>query len=520
MHHWPDCGCDATALTHLPMKRLLALLLALPFALRAQAIAGTVVRTDGTTPASGIVVQLLDAEGGGTVSRTVSSSRGTFFLSAPTTGGVRLEILRVGQRPFRSERYELTRSDTLRVRLVLPEQPITLAALNVREARRCTIRPDSGALVAQLFTQARTVLLGSTSARTEQQPVAAYATYRRIEDGDGRVRAPVAWRTHTDLTTRPFISLPADSLARVGYVATEGDSVVYRAPDAHVLASDAFLATHCLHVVEGTGARDGMIGIGFRPAARRGRIVDIAGTMWLHRADLSLDEVEYRYDPVPDDQRRSGIGGQVSFAQLPDSGWFVRAWSIRMPRLLVRRVAMGPIARGAALRLEALVNGVTEVGGDVLSVEVARTAWYMATTRLPMDTTSATEVDFTLVEQLAAAGCANSAPDRTGVLHGGVFDVDPDGTLPATPTGAADAIVTAEWKEQFRQVSRFGWTWKLMQQRTYADARGDWLVCHLPVGHALSVYADPRGDRVRDSDRLSVRLMESQPRLRVELRRR
>ena len=162
----------------------------------------------------------------------------------------------------------------------------------------------------------------------------------------------------------PFQSRPADELSETGFVQRDGRGQLYFAPDADVLLSDVFLDSHCFRLVQGDGRGEsaGLIGLAFEPVSTRGATVDIAGTLWLDPADSELQWLEFRYENLDPDIRSDDLGGRVEFERVPDGGWIVSEWWIRMPRVAQQR-------DGSTDRLRTYVEGFREAGGLVLEVQ-------------------------------------------------------------------------------------------------------------------------------------------------------
>src|SRR6476661_2372507 len=132
----------------------------------AQELRGSVVQSDGVSPASGAIVVLLRAASDSVIARAVTGARGFYALRAPAAGEFRVQVLRVGHRPMAVGRYTLGAGDVQLVDIALADAPVMLAAFDVREAARCDVRPDSARLVAQLYEEARKALIVSSTQAT------------------------------------------------------------------------------------------------------------------------------------------------------------------------------------------------------------------------------------------------------------------------------------------------------------------------------------------------------------------
>lgn len=292
-------------------------------------VRGVVVQADGVTPAAGVVVSLLDAEGAEVV-RALSGPAGTFSIRT-SAGRFGLRALRVGYRPVTLPSFDVASDEVRDVRLVLGGAAIRLDAVRVEGESSCRIRDDSALIVATLWEQARGVLAASTLTVGAEAYRSVLVRYRNL--------IPVGSRNVVDeyvtvvqvAGPNGFVALSADSLATQGFVVTAGRRSEFRAPDANVLLSPGFAATHCFRVTPPPREHPGWIGVAFRPAASRRGVGDILGTFWLDRESSELRKLEFSYTNVPSTMRSGDADGWVTFDRLPTGDWFVSAWTIRTP---------------------------------------------------------------------------------------------------------------------------------------------------------------------------------------------
>jgi Carboxypeptidase regulatory-like domain/TonB-dependent Receptor Plug Domain len=465
-----------------------------PRAVEAQAVRGTVVRSDGVTPAIGAVALLIGATRDSALARAVTSSRGAFLLRAPRAGSYRVRVLRLGQAPTTSGPFDLAEGQAVPLRMVLVDRPLVLARLDVRGKDDCRVRPDSGLLVAQLLSEARTALLASVSASLDGERISEYQRFARLEDTRGRLVAPAETLTVNTLAAQPFASLPPDSLARAGYVMAAGDSIQYFGPDAEVLLSDAFAAGHCFQVVDGTGERAASVGVAFRPVTSRRGVVDIRGTLWLDRATAALQVVEYTYDPIPDDERRAGVGGDVHFARTDGGFWFVSRWNIRMPRVAARRNILGP--RATASRTVRVVEGVRRTGGEVVAMFVNDQLAYrrpvsaVAVAPTPGITAGVVGISPDSIDRTTHSICGPiGAASDSGVVQGRVTS---NGT-----SGVGGATVVARWRDVEDVIGGSLVTYRNHQREALSVADGHYVLCGVPLGHPVTVFATQQNKRSR-----------------------
>lgn len=484
---------------------LLVLHVLTAWTLGAQQLRGTVLQPDGATPASGVVALLVSSRTDSVVARSVTALSGQFMLMAPNAGPFTLRLLRVGHRPQVRGPFDLRDGETRVDRVVLADQPVVLAQFNVRARDQCRTRPDSGLLVAQLLQEARTALFASVSANSDGDSWAEYRVFTRLEDTKRRLLAPEQNVEVTRFTARPFASLSPDSIARVGYVASDGDSVLYRGPDAEVLLSDAFAAQHCFQVVIGAGARAASIGVAFRPVARRRGVVDIRGTIWMHRETSMLESVEFTYDPLPDEAQRADVGGDVQFMRSEAGLWFVKRWTVVMPRISVRRIAARLAPRPAPSRTIRVVEGLQVDGGEVAALFVGDVAHYVNEKASGSTNAITPATPVAAMQQHLVCGAIGAGID-SGAVQGRI--------VAAPALAVANVRVVAEWRDSFTPVGASMITFRNHSREGVSVADGTFVLCDVPINVPLQIVAVRDGRRTRPID---VRLSLDEPVVTVDV---
>ena len=468
----------------------------------AQSVRGTVVMPDGVTPASGVVALLLRASSDSIVARAVTATSGGYLLRAPTAGEYRLRLLRLGQQPETVGPFVLQGDESIERNVVLVNRPIALARFNVRGKDECRTRPDTGLLVAQLLGEARKALLASVATSLDGEGTSEYQLFIRVEDTRRRPTRPEVTRTVTRPSARPFTSLSPDSLARVGYVVTADDSVIYHGPDAEVLLSDAFAARHCFQVVEAGADRAGAIGVAFRPVAVPPGIVEIRGTIWMERETGTLQSVEFTYDPIPDADRRAGVGGEVDFLRTESGLWLVKRWNIRMPKVALKQEPgiAGPMPTPP--RTVRVIEGIQRSGGDVLSVRVGSVSHYQRTapTGVVASAVTATRGDpMPVITEHPVCGPVGARSD-SGATAG---TVTTDGAQ-----GVAGATVVARWRDARLLNGATLVSYQDHERKATTVAGGDYVLCGLPLDHPITLFVERNGSR---STATSLRLTGDAP---------
>jgi len=337
-------------------------------ALAAQTVQGRFTSAAGE-PVPGARALLRDARGNPVASATTGRDGG-FVLRAPGGGRFALAVERIGYALTEAPAFTLGARETALKAVVANPRRVELPSV-ATAAGRCVANPGSAAETAAVWEEARKAL---ASARDHESSAYQYGVRRfwRQLDPEGRtiLRDSVAPAEVT--TGTPFVSSPAERVARTGFVENAGSDLVFHVPDAGILLSADFQARHCFALANGVG---GMIGLAFQPAAE-GETRDVEGTLWLDRASAELRRVEYRYTRLAGMERPAdAAGGRMDFHRLPDGRWVVSRWRIRMPVIVAQEtgpaVRVEGLDRGGENRLQYRLAAQLEQGGDVLSVAPA-----------------------------------------------------------------------------------------------------------------------------------------------------
>lgn len=341
------------------------MVLCVPGTSASQEMRGTVLQPGGSRPASGVVVVMLDANRNDSiVARVVTGDRGTYSLNAPAARAVTVRVLRVGFMPITVGTFRFEANE-IRTKLIeLENNRVAIPTVAISQKSRCESQSQASRLVAQLFEQARTALLSTTSEVSGAHARAEVVNFIRNEDKLGQLIGDVQREVVTGPTGRPYGSPPPEMLAKSGYLFEQNGRTMLWAPDAEVLISNSFARTHCLFLVKPEDTNSSSIGLGFRPLKFDRTRVDARGTLWMDRKTAELQFLEFEYEPLHPDYRVLRIGGRVGYKQTVNGGWFVSDWSVRMPREskhLLRPDMSRPFG-------DSLV-GVQTVGGEVKSIK-------------------------------------------------------------------------------------------------------------------------------------------------------
>jgi len=330
----------------------------------AQSIRGRMLSPDDKSGVTGVLVQLVDFADG-VVRRTVSRDSGSFRLDAPSAGTYRLRALRIGFRPTTSDTVTLLPGVTRVFDLVLDGGIVSLSEVNVTEAERCA--PTAGGPAAfEPWDEARKALEVASLSAAMPYIVETMLHERHRNARDGRVLEESA-KIRRGLSLHPFFSRPSNELEAQGYVRPDADSVTFLAPDAEVLLSPSFGATHCFR--RATGA-PGEVVVAFAPVPDR-KQSDIAGTIVLAATDHALRRVTFRYVNLPPPMPAQDASGFLEFAPIPSGDWIVRKWNIAIPMTgkLVHRGGHPYGDPADRTRTDSIVTDqYRDVGGEVLTV--------------------------------------------------------------------------------------------------------------------------------------------------------
>lgn len=342
------------------------------------AVRGRVTMADGATRASGVIVVANPADGiPAAVTRALTSQRGEYQIALPRAGRYQIQALRIGFRPTAGPIINVAAADTVVANIQLTDVAVSLTTVTVRGDDVCRTSPDSGALVARAWEEARKAIMASQLSTNEAPLVAEWIEYQRTFDPTGRIIRAQTVRTTRSPTTHAFKSAPAAMLAERGFVTLDSGETTFHAPDGDVLLSDSFAAMHCFQIVQPERGADTLIGVGFRPAVDVRDFRGIDGTFWLDKRTSELRWLDYRYLNLPAAADRAQPGGRVEFLHIGTGGWLIGRWHIRMPELV--RTVVGQSTSGArTVRAPpgGSLRAIQVTGGEVARVARGETAVY------------------------------------------------------------------------------------------------------------------------------------------------
>ena len=355
---------------------LLVLALLAPALSRAQSLTGAVFLPD-STPAAGAVIQVTNTANG-VVARTLASTTGSYSLRLAGAGRYEMRVLRIGFEPTVLPPFDLQVGESRMLRVVFHGARIVLPTVTVAENRSCRVNPDTALGVVRAWNEARSALMATQLSAGALPLIAERVDYDRTTEVAGSIVRSQRVRSSRTPVTTVWQSLPPDTLAAHGFAVDKAGAMIFYAPDAAVLLSESFAATHCFRLRAPPPEHPELLGVQFEPNSTRSAFRDITGVFWLDRATAELRSVDYQYTNLDAERAAAGAGGAVEFLRLRTGEWIVTRWSLHSPLLTVPAPsqATGVPLRSSATRL--IADGENVTGGEVLSAVRGDTVLYKA----------------------------------------------------------------------------------------------------------------------------------------------
>jgi hypothetical protein len=445
----------------------------------AQEVRG-VLTTTGNDALPGILVEATAVSTGFVIGRALSGTGGRFRLDLPADSAVALRALRIGHRPTVLDTIRVAAGEIREGRWVLTGPAIALERVQIVGRDICGAERTDGNVVVTLLEEVWKAVR-STQVRSTTDPLTAeWVLHAQQTSLEGQ---PLTERTEEPFaaaTDRPFVSLPPDSLAAVGYLQMTEDGYQLFAPDADVLLSSHFLNDHCFRTEPWRADDRDWIGLGFRPIDRRRGVAGIEGTLWLDRSTAELRRLEYRYVNLPNELATRAAGGEVEFLRLATGAWLVNRWSIRMPRVAETYTHRPGLS---ALRTPIRTLRVTSLqvaGGELRAIHAGAQTLYRADATGPM-------APVVLSAEDAAALCVDSLAARTGVLWG----ISP---ALATDASTAPARLVLSWTANRQWFDSARRSAARATSEVSAASNGLWVACGIPANELVEVVPIVGGD--------------------------
>jgi Carboxypeptidase regulatory-like domain len=387
-----------------------------------QQVSGTARTAGSQIPVVGTAIVLVSGTGV-IVAGTLSGPDGQYSLRAPGIGRFKVRARHIGFSPDSSQELSFDNGRELHFDPALTALRTTLQVVKVQGSQRCEVSPEAGATAFDLWEAAQNALSATIAAaggngltfrlqrfQRELDP----ATARVIQGTESHVRA---------LSSEPYYSVSPDSLAKMGFARTEGDSSVYYAPDARTLTSEVFAQTHCLHATEDP-AKPGEVGLAFEPV-RHNRLVDVSGVLWFDRASSVLRDLEFKYEMPASHQGAvlprgaQSATGHIKYSRLDNGVWIVDSWIIRVP-VQIQESGNTVSTNGGVSNLtirsspRARTTAIWEIGGQVAAV------------LKPGDPSLVSDERYGAVD-----GSVEGGPNRLPMIGAEIALSSPDTTLPS-----------------------------------------------------------------------------------------
>jgi hypothetical protein len=466
--------------------------------LGAQTVRGIVTLPDSSR-AAGVIVMATDAKGE-TAARALTGEAGTYELRLPAAGHYDVKVLRIGFHPTVVPGFDVTTNESKNLPIVLRGEAVTLSAVRVQGKSTCRMQRDSGQLVAHMWEEARKAIEATQLTQGGAKQTVKWRIYERTMDPTGQLMITQSSNTGTATAMKAFVSLPPDSLAKVGYMSDDDPSgTIYRAPDPEALLSNAFASLHCFREVPGPHDKPDWVGIRFQPAKERDGIVEIEGTLWLDRTSSELRQLVFRYTNLPLDLAHVDAGGTEDFLRLSTGRWLVSSWELKMPRTARQLVPHYNSTGGARTDYLTVVSGIQFTGGEVTGVTRGPEVLY-STGESTHDFMPALLAD----DAKLAASCGEKGDtargDLVAMLRGTAFE--------GAHSGIPNASIKLSWRGDYKTNGGSSFTYTTQERDVTSDAAGNWYLCGVPRERVITVRATV-GTRV--SAPVTVRIPKDRP---------
>lgn len=298
-----------------------------------QLVRGTVRNAD-STPVPGAIVVLQRANGA-PVARGYARENGFFELKAPGEGRYAIAVDRFGFEAAAGAPVDVTGLVTT---IALVPQSKRLSFDGVAAAPLdCRIGIDLDGRARTLHEAVQQSLHALITVESGRQFIRQVTRFQRSLDVEGKKVLEERSVPETRVSERSFLVPGPDSIRKVGYIHGDSTYFTFESPDARILVSESFTATHCFAEAPAERTEGGrtLVGLRFEPVGTRTQ-TEIEGTFWVDRESGALAELEWAYRPQP--ANRGRFGGVQRFALSPKgSVFYLDSWSQRLPIFSARR---------------------------------------------------------------------------------------------------------------------------------------------------------------------------------------
>jgi hypothetical protein len=437
----------------------------------AQEVRGRITGAASGMPVAGAFVVLMDSMRA-TAAAGLTNERGQFSLRAPRPGTFTIRVERLALRAHTTTTIVLSEAAIETHDITVTETAVALPAVTAAAQRQgCRSFGDLDDETSAVWEEARKAL--AVAAWTAvRAPIRLHVvrSLRERRAGTQHVMVDVEDDVSREMRGSPWSSAPAAELVRLGFVRAHQGGYLYFGPDADVLLSDEFLATHCFRTSYHADST-ALVGLEFRPRGTPST-TDIQGTLWLHRESAELRGLEYEYVRLPYRTRNERVGGSAQYRRLASGMWILSGWSLVAPRPLADENA----PRGSSATLLMSEHSARVVRATLRDGTPLFTAADTPTTRPAAGRPADIPIPGgSMPARLWAAQRCGGAP-TAGRMHVVGFVGDPD----RRPVHALLRMVTS-MPGYFEDRERL------------PDAQGYFWFCDAPAGQPYRIEAKARG---------------------------
>lgn len=448
----------------------LGLLVAFAIPARAQQILGTVLRSDGATPAPGVLVVATDSTQR-VIARALTRGSGDFALFVDSATPLTVRLLRPGYEDQLLPSRRLGADEVVDLVATLDDRPVPRPAWKVG-ASSCKGSKEERAQVTLLLEEARKTLdiVQSRIGDRDLDARAVLYDHRTAKNGEDTLRTML--RRVQGAPPETFRATTVQELEKDGFFAIVAGERVYRAPSAAILADPWFAERHCFTLAL---ERNVVPVLRFRPTREARNFVEISGTYRFNPQTLALTRVEFHYEGVRQDERSPLVAGMIEITALRTGDHVITAWEQRFPLVGYRTVdGATTFVRSSTMLTD--VTGYRSLGGFMTAVgREGRPIWQ----RDPItDAISASR---------AATRCAERAIGRSTAVAEGKLPVD-DSTMTAS-----GILLRAVWNEPVI-IDRTTFGAREHVRETMTEEDGGWILCDLPPDRPYVLKWEVRGD--------------------------
>ena len=311
-------------------------------------VEGVARAEEGGAPVQFALVRLVRADSSPLPSDSppegITNADGRYRFDGVAPGRYRVELVRIGFRPWLSDPVHVGAGETVQFALRVPSQLVVMLPPVTVTADVCVPAQEfkKHLQLQTLWQQAR----DGASVRTELMARFRYHVLTHEESYELKADGPTAPGT----IDQPYVSDPRWAVKNAarrreqrlsrGYYGPSTDlgDGFYVPNELDVLHED-FLRAHCF--VPAAARGEGEVGLRFRPLRIRGNFLDIAGTIWLDSATYLARRIELEY--VDGVESRGTV--RVDFGDVAAAGG-----TLRMP--VGGAFAMRPSRKDPARRTE------------------------------------------------------------------------------------------------------------------------------------------------------------------------